>query len=329
MKSPNIELPLSIVIPTIGSQIFIDRAINSALLAAPSVTNEVLVSVNGRETSVTRRSQFRKHPKVRWQFSNEDVKPHWVSYDSAVNGVRTEWVLLLSDDDYLTPSLEQALKDFPWENSEALFATHILIQNSQSESVREGKKPPELLVGSEVLQAHFEDRFHHHLSLFIFPKKIHSEVGGYVPNLYPNGLFVDTVFHGWLCARAQLVLGASDAVLVRSESPNQSSGVFRIGREVNYLMQSVVNAFEQDELFSRGIVAKYGSSQKFYERLLVKRFGTELGKLRNPIYGRGFAHQLRLLFSFLFFWRVPRARKVRALASTIKTLKRISVLRQT
>lgn len=313
--------PLSIVIPTIGSHALLDRAIESALECAPSFTREVVVSVNGVETPVTKNSRFRASQQVRWQFSNQQVEEHWISYNTAVHAANGQWVLLLSDDDFLVSTLETELQSFPWDNRGALFATHILIRNSESGESREGKRPPSFLQEHDVLRAHFDNLFHHHLSLFVFSASLFSEVRGYVPNLYPNGLFVDAVFHGWLCSRAQLVLGASKPVLVRQEGPAQSSAVFRIGKEVNDLMMSVVEAFVLDETFAFGVTERFGSIQKFYETLLVQRFGTEWGKLGNPIYAKGPKERVKLLLSFLLQWKVPPKRKLRYLLIRFKVFR--------
>lgn len=309
------------MIPTLGAQVLLDRAIDSALNAAPSVIGQVLVSVNGKESQITATSAFRKDDRVRWQFSEIPSKPHWISYNNAVAAVPSGWVLLLSDDDYLLPALGDELKYFPWDNSRALFATHLLFENLVAGTSRESKPPPSRLNAEQVLEAHFDRKFLHNLSLFVFSKEAFLEVGGYVPNLYPSGLFVDTVLHGWLCATADLAIGASQPVLVRSQSAGQSSAVFRIGKEVNHLMQSVVVAFTLNRQFAERVRSRYGSVEKFYQTLLVERFGTEWGKLGNPVYGKGPFVRLKLVLSFLLWWEVPRREKFHRVLSATRLLK--------
>lgn len=320
------QKPLAIAIPSLGTRSSLDRAIQSALDAAPSFVKEVVVSVNGFETKITSSSKFRQDPRVTWRFSSTATVPHWKSYSRAVENCDSRWVILLSDDDILMPTLTECLSNFPWSNEKALFATHVKIKNAALGEL-EGKKPPEKLAGGDILRAHFDRQFHHHLSLFMFPKSLYREVGGYVPNEYPNGLFVDTVLHAWLCSRSEMLVGASVPVVTRFETDGQSSATFEIGRKVNRLMESVIDAHLRDEYFASRAMEYFGNRRRFFEHELLRRFGTEWTKLGNPAFGASKSLKIKLLYSFLTAWRINPRKKIRfflrwASARLLSTLRR-------
>lgn len=303
---------LSVVIPTAKYNEYFDRAVASAIQNCPDDT-EIIVNVNGESVHTHESSNFFSDSRVSWHCTGSKLPMH-ESWNKAVEASKGSWLFLLSDDDLINPGFFDD-PEAQIISSRSLYAVNHNVINVEDEVVGESQFPIEdTLRGGSVFHAFLAGRFRHNLSLFVFPRCLWEEIGGYEDCGYPNGYYVDTVFHGKLLVRAENVYCEHRKVFSRRESSFQASQIFYIGPKVNFYLKTVARRLWTDKKFRERLPKKrFPSLNSYRAQIAFERFMTEWRKSLNPNYDKGRKFRIALLLSFLFFWRVPLRKKRTAL----------------
>lgn len=290
------SLDLSVVIPTLGWSDYFDESLGSAIEHTSEET-EIVVSLNGCKLAEFGSSRFRSHDKVRWIESSERRVPLHESWNLAVSHASKYWVLLLSDDDYIT----EGFLDDPEAQlvqEEALYYPRPRIVDAEGVELRLGPAPrQDLLFGKHLKHAALDGRFLAHASSFVYPRNLWLDVGGYEAVGYPNGFFVDTVFNLKLLGRVRKVYVDHRPVFSRRLSAGHITGEILIGPKVRGYLRSVCDSLWSDQASRNILKLRFRSRNHYLKYIAGIRFITEWNKSVMLLQGDG--RQLRLK---LFFW---------------------------
>lgn len=303
------QFSLSIVIPTMSPSETLDRAIVSVKQFAPA-NSEVVVSVNGFSLAPFRSSRFFLDGSIRWECRKAPPAPLHESLNFAVTKAKNSFIFLLSDDDEMCAGFASGLVKHGLSPNQ-LYATSLAVGDPESgKPFRKSGYGLLEMAPREIAHAAYHWRFHHNLSLFIFSRHLFDSTGGFVDSGYPNGYFVDTIYHLKLLARAPSVRCSSAVDVRRNLSSSQGSASFFLGPEVNGLLKHVAAEIWAD-LPTRSMLSAWISSFEELRRFLVRRrFRTEWSKTGMAIYGGGIRLRTVLLVQFLIHWELPPQQKL-------------------
>ncbi|MEX0383156.1 glycosyltransferase family 2 protein [Spiribacter sp. 1M153] len=309
MKDFN-KMGLSIVIPSVSYRSYLDEAIESCLSVSEHDV-EIVVCVNNIGYNGFSKSNYFDSPLIKWHCLGQPVQPMWKSLNKAIERSSGRWIFLLSDDDVIRPNFlrSQALNE---KDDFFLYATRVDIIDEKGRFVRRSGSPtPSEIHEFDPIELFFKRKFHNHLSLFVFSRVMYDKVGGFRDTGYPNGYFVDTVFHGQVLANCSAVYAEQSSVFLRRESLGQGSAKFYLGSVVNKYMSEVVTAFWDDATFADQCALRYRTKDGYFQELLYQRFFTEWSKLGKSVYGQRKVMRFYLLFSYLVLWAAGPRNKVR------------------
>ncbi|QNI83329.1 nucleotide-diphospho-sugar transferase [Synechococcus sp. RS9907] len=302
---------LSIVIPTVRYMPSLDEAIRS-VFDNVTVDFTINVSVNNQSLDSFLSSRYIDHCDVNWLCTNAQTVPIWDSFNIAVESAGSEWIYILSDDDLILPGFLKGV-DLKKKDSGYLYATKIIVEDHMCR--RESCSPSqEQLNNNNPLDLFFAKQvFHNHISLFVFNIKMFHDVGGFQRRGYPNGYFVDTVFHSHLLANSTHVEVSDGPVFLRKQTSNQGSAKFYLNRIVNSYIHEVVEGFWSNDKCREYLRFVYGNQRIHRKHLFYQRFGTEISKLNNRVYNqsafKAFLDTSWLSFNAIFTWRTDFSSK--------------------
>jgi glycosyltransferase involved in cell wall biosynthesis len=294
---------LSIVIPTVNYNDNIDKSIRSCLEHRDSFLFEIIISVNNYSLNDYKESEFYEHKNLRWECSGSATIPMEESVNRALSYARCEWMFILSDDDCITKNFlnNVSLKKL---SPDSLYATRACIIDDHDLVLKEsGKYRHALYTKEDALELFLDRKLHNHLSLLVFNKKLFIQAGKFRNQGYPNGYFIDTVFHGKIIATCQNLLTGEKVDVMRRQSSNQESAKFFIDGNVNKYFDIIVNNFFMSEIFRNYAIKRYKTKDLFYKNMIQQRFYTEMSKLNNKVYNKSKLMKIKLIYYCLFWWK--------------------------
>jgi glycosyltransferase involved in cell wall biosynthesis len=226
---------LSILMPTISIDNRLIRAIDSVLILDVDDL-EVVVSLNGLSVD-ERLTVYEEDPRLRIVSTGNERLPICESFNFALKQATGDWFFILSADDYLGPNFLKEV-DLGRFNPLTLLTFPISKKNSDTDTEDEIKQTNTLLEGdysrSEALDLFFEQKIHHHLSLFVFSRDLYALTTGYQNIGFPNGYYGDTLFHAKLLENCDemRVINFGEAAFVRTISTKQESAKLYTDRNI-------------------------------------------------------------------------------------------------
>lgn len=232
------------------------------------------------------------------------------SWNFAIDFVSKDWIFLLSDDDVIGRGFLSDI-DFDKLTESSLYLTRSMIIDENNIIKGRCLSPPQnFYQKGEIVDLFFNHKIQDHLSLMVFNKNLYKKIKGFNFSGYPNGLFIDTIFHGKAFANCDNVFIANKSVFSRRESSTQQSSKFYSDSRINEFFEVITKAFLKDLEFRKIALYKFKSENKFKLYLIKYRFFVEWGKLHNPIYKKKINDKFNLYLNFLVFWDVPITFKV-------------------
>lgn len=177
---------LSVVIPTIGREAYLDISLSSLL--PQEAFDEIVVFDNSTQQQLQRGSQWGGHPSVRWERSGGGLPPI-ESWNSAVRACQTPWVTIFGDDDVAGPEFGAQLRKQMHEAGLIYAPFHLI-----DEVGRQHRDLPPIPESSD------HDTFRHRrmrgqlycvIPGFAFRREDFLEVGGFRRLGLPNDLYCD------------------------------------------------------------------------------------------------------------------------------------------
>lgn len=293
---------LSIVVPTVKYSSYFDETINSCLNLKLPYKFEIVVSVNNKDFSDFKNSIYFKNDKIIWKCLRKNTIPMADSINQAIEYSKGEWIFVLSDDDLI-------LEDFLAEidlltlSKQSLYATRINIIDDKGNVIRENKQYTKKVYSTqEAVELFMKNQIHNHISLLVFHTSLLKRIGKFKLMGYPNGYYIDTVFHGKALANCDYLYTADKIVFSRRESSTQGSAKFYFDKEVNDYFNVIVDTLFEDANFKIEALKRYGTKKAFYKRMIENRFYTEWSKLNKSIYNKSFKKELEFLYKHMIYW---------------------------
>ncbi len=290
----------SIIIPTVKYSIYLDEAIKSCLDA--DVEAYIVVCVNNKSFNGFENSIYFNSSYVKWECFGEATVPMQDSWNKAIDLIDANWIFILSDDDIIHKKFLGGI-DLNKLDYHSLYTTSVEIINKNGEFIRTSNElEKNIYLGNEIIQLFFNNKLHHHLSLFVFHKKLFDLCGGYEFTGYPNGYYLDTVLHGKMMANCNAMIVSELPVFSRREFADQASAKFYFDN-VNEYFYIIVEALFCDKKFKDLAVIKYKTKKLFYRKMIQDRFFTEWSKLNKNIFNNSYRRKIIFLYKYLFFWK--------------------------
>ncbi|MCJ8294569.1 MAG: glycosyltransferase family 2 protein [Oceanospirillaceae bacterium] len=303
------EVLFSVIIPTVKFNKYLDEAIQSCFDSGVQAT--IVVWVNNCSYSGFEQSDFYKSSNVQWMCIGKNTVPMFESWNAAIANTKSEWCFLLSDDDLLIKGFLEGV-DLERLNKRTLYASTINIINEDSEYLRGSiQLPKSNYESNEAIELYFKNRFHHHLSLFVFSREMFNICGGFVFTGYPNGYYLDTVFHGKLLAECDGMIVAHKPVFSRREFIQQASAGFYFSDVSEYFDIICLRLFE-NEKFKIQAVKRFGSITRYKKDLMQHRFYTEWYKLNNNVFNTSFKDKVSFFKNVFWGWELGGVFKIKS-----------------
>lgn len=293
---------LSIVIPTVEYSLYFEKTLQSCFNLKLAYEFEIVVSVNNRSYGEFSNSRYFNNAKITWNCIERETIPMADSINEAIKLSTGEWIFILSDDDIILPNFLQNI-DLLELSNKSLYATRINIINEDDDLIRENKSYDSKIYNQdEALELFFQNKIHNHISLLVFHKSLLIQIGGFKLMGYPNGYYIDTVFHGKALANCDFLYTSENIVFSRRESSTQGSSKFYFDKEVNNYFKIIVNDFFNNKNFREKALKKYKRKECFYRRMIQNRFYTEWTKLNKPIYNKSLTKKIIFFYKYLLYW---------------------------
>lgn len=293
---------LSIVIPTVKYTSNFDKTLLSCLNLDLNFEFEILVSVNNSSFKDFKSSKYFNDENIVWKCIEKETIPMPDSINKAIEFSSGEWIFILSDDDLI---LEGFLSEVNLLNlsEKSLYATRINIIDENDNFVRENLKySKEVYSRQEALDLYFKFKIHNHISLLVFHRNLIDKKNIFRLMGYPNGYYIDTVFHGKALANCDYLYTAEKVVFSRRESSTQGSSKFYFNKELNDYFNTIVDAYFEDEIFKEEVLTRYDSREAFYKKMMQNRFYTEWSKLNKPVYNKSIKKKFEFLYKHTMYW---------------------------
>ena len=291
---------ISIIIPTYKFNNYLDKAIQSCL-ELDYIEPNIFVNINS-DSKDFEQSLYWNNDKVKWRYKDIPTNKMYESWNDAIDNSYGEWIFLLSDDDILHNNFCKDI-DINKFSPDSIYITRINIIDENSNFMSENKcYLQKEFTKEEILNSFFQNKIHNHLSLMLFSRKLYEKIGKFSFAGYPNGYYLDTVFHGKAFANCDLVYAAEEIVFSRRESSFQESAKFYFDKEVNDYFNIIVDAYFEDENFKKEALKRYGSRKAFYKKMIQDRFYTEWSKLNKPVYNKSFKKKIEFLYKHMRYW---------------------------
>jgi len=294
---------LSIVIPTVQYTKYLDETIESCLDLNLSINIEVIVSVNNESIESYNQSKYFQNSNIIWKCLETIPVNMADSMNRAISFATADWLFVLSDDDLILDGFLDGI-DIDKLSTNSLYATRINIINNNNEVQRENPAYSKLRYSKEeALNLFFDKKFHNHISLFLFNKKLFYKIKKFQLMGYPNGYYMDTVFHGKILANCDYVYTSDKVVFSRRESSTQGSSKFYFEKEINDYFMKIVDSYFEDENFKIEALKRFKSKKNFYRYMIQNRFYTEWGKLHKSVYNKSIKKKFEFLYKFFMYWK--------------------------
>jgi hypothetical protein len=291
---------IAVVIPTARYNQFLDQAIFSCL-NLKYVTVGVFVNINSSSKEF-QTSAYWSSPSVKWRYKDTPTNNMHESFNDAIDHSTGDWILLLSDDDILHTNFLSGI-DVCNFSRKSIFLTRINIINDKNSKIRENRKyTSDKYSRDQAVELFFNNSIHNHLSLMMFSRSMYKNIGKFKNTGYPNGYYIDTVFHGIALANSDYVYTSPEIMLSRRESAFQQSSKFYYGKEVSQYFDKIIEAYFDDPIFKSEALQRYGTASNFKKQMLRSRFFTEWRKLNNQIYNNSFRVRLDFLMKYVLHW---------------------------
>lgn len=303
---------LTIVIPTVKYSIYLDLAIESVLKLSKEFN--ILVWVNNNDLKDFERSKYYNHNETRWECLESETINMIDSINNAISHVNRGWIFILSDDDLIK---EGFLKNIELNklNVFDLYATRINQIDEAGKVISENPEyEKELYSHDEAVDLYFQNKFHNHLSLFVFHKKMFEKVGGFVFCGYPNGYYLDTVFHGKVVANCTKLYCENEVVFSRRISMNQGSSKFYF-ENINNYFNIIIDNFYEDSAFRNEAEKRF--TKEGYRKLLMKRRFYSVWNKINNLYRAPLKLRVKFIYSYLRDWDLDKSFKVFSIMSLL------------
>jgi len=302
---------LSIVIPTVKYTNYLDEAINSCF-NIKDIDLKIFVNINS-EKNFFLKSKFWDDKRVTWNRTSKYFPLMLDSINSAVKNSEGEWLFILSDDDIIKKDFLQNV-DRNSFTQKTLYATRIDIIDSSNNVLRTNNKYKKYkYLPKEMLDIYFNNKLQNHLSLFVFHRALFEKVNGFVQTGYPNGYFIDTVFHGKIIANSNLIYASRKVVFSRRETESQESAKFYYDNNINKYFDLITNNLFEDVEFKSQALERFSTRNDYKSKLLEYRYFTELSKLTNIIFNKSFLKLFNFQITFLRCWNVTYIFKMKSL----------------
>ena len=177
---------LSVVIPTIGRETYLDIALSS--LIPQEAFREIVVFDNSPAQRLQHTSRWGDHARVRWELSGGGLPPT-ESWNGAVRACKTQWVTIFGDDDVAEPEFGAELCKLTGEPG-LIYAPFHLIDEA-------GRRHPDLPCIPESSDHHtfryrrMRGELYCVIPGFAFRRIDFMEVGGFRKSGLPNDLYCD------------------------------------------------------------------------------------------------------------------------------------------
>lgn len=308
---------LAIIIPTLKYTKYLDFAIESAL-NTEHVMATVYVNINTLDSKEFKKSKFIDDKRVKWSIVDKYLEKMADSVNDAINRTKEDWLFILSDDDIVCNNF---LKDVNLEEMKKndLYATRIGIVDENNKLLRKNSPYMKKTISQkEAMEMFFNEKWHNHLSLFVFNRYMFEQFGPYSCELgYPNGYYIDTVFHGKMLSAVNDIYLSEEIVFLRRESSCQGSAKFYINSRINDYFKLIVNNLFEVDSFKRYAIIKYKTKQNYYKNMIYKRYFTVYRKLGNAIYGDNKILRFKLIYYAIVKWNTGLANKIKILLSLV------------
>ena len=293
---------IAIVIPTARYSKYLDRSIASCL-SLEFVDVGIFININS-QSKAFKKSKYWRSPYVNWRYIDTPTKNMHDSFNDAVEHSTGNWIFLLSDDDILHTNFLKHI-DFKKFTKDSLFLTRINIIDENDLIIHENSEySSKIYDRDEAMSLFFSNYFHNHLSLMMFSREMFYKAGKFRFTGYPNGYYIDTVFHGIAIANSDKVYTSTDIMMSRRESSFQQSAKFIYGKEVNQYFNMIVDHYLSDSVLYKLAMSKYHTRQNYLESIIKTRFFTEWRKLHNPTYNTYVLTKIKFLWSYLWHWDI-------------------------
>lgn len=301
---------LTIIVPTLRYSLELDEAIESAI-AHLNKNIQIVISINSEKESFVN-SKFWKNSLVSWIRVDKYKDSIEKSLNFAVNQVKTPWVFILSDDDKLTRNFPSNLDFNKLMADEIIYLErNLLIENNILNVLPKYKKST--FKTKDFINYFFNHSISHSISSFIFSRKLFSKVGGFIHAGYPNGYYVDTIFHGKLIANASNIHCTNSISYLWRVSINQGSSKFYFQPTmVNSYFKTIARLCYKDKKLKKYIDEHFINIENFRIFFQQQRFFTDLSKLSSKAYNVSLSKKIIFIISFLR-WDVSLMFKVKGL----------------
>lgn len=301
---------ISIIIPTYKFTKYLDQAIESCL-NLKYVDPNIYVNINSQDNNF-KESIFWSNKKIKWRYIKKTTENQYESVNDAVLNSKGEWIYILSDDDLICSNFLKNI-DISNFNQFDIYASRLEIINESNTVVRTQKKYFNAKLNSnEAMNLFFKNKFYNHLSLFVFSRKSFNKIGGYTQGIYPNGYYLDTIFHAKLIANCNNVYFSDEINFKRRETQFQGSSKFYY-HNVNNYFNDLINKYYVDNKLKIKSISYFGSKENHLKNELQNRLKTELIKIFFPIYDISLSSKFSFFYQFLMFWRTGVFFKIKIL----------------
>ncbi len=271
------KFKISIIIPTIKYTRYLDNAIESCL-NAKFIDIKIFVNINSNSPDFEK-SPYWNSDRVHWRHVKNPVLAMHENWNDAIKHSTGKWLFILSDDDVIKENFLEEISGSSNISPKTLFMTRIDFINEDDEIIK--VQPPfrkRTYTQKEIMILFFKNFIPHHLSLLIFSRELFEKVGKFEFAGYPNGYYIDVIFHGKMFAHCDSVKISKQVIFSRRESSFQCSSKFYF-RHVNQYFRTISDAMCNDTLINKYILKEHGTKEKYYRSLIEYRVGVEWQKL--------------------------------------------------
>ena len=290
---------VSVVIPTVNYSPYLDIAIESCT-KLKHVRPNVYVNINNECCKAYRNSKFWGDDLVKWRKIKEVTLYQRESINDAIHNSEGKWLFILSDDDVIGENFLGGIDLDKFADDELYMTiTDIIDANGVTKDLSKLTEYSGQKYGkSEAMRLFFSGKLHNHLSMLVFSRSMFSVAGPMCFTGYPNGYYLDTIFHGKAFANCSSVTVANVTDFYRRESVFQGSSKFYFDRVDGYF-DIITKEFLNDPSFKNEALRMFGTELEFKRNLLRQRVVIEWSKLNNPIYDVDFRQKIRFLVAQL------------------------------
>lgn len=310
---------LTIIIPTINYTKYLDQAIESCF-KIKALPTKIHININCIIDNRFEKSIYWKHPKVFWRYTEKTFSAQRESINDAIKHAEGDWFFILSDDDYILDGFLENINLSSF-STKSLYATRINIIDESNNIIRTNYPYKYNTCDSkEAIYLFLKEYFHNHLSLFVFNKNLIDSEEPFVDTGYPNGYYIDNVFHAKLIARCDKIFFAQDVVFSRRELATQGSSKFYFTKSVNNYFKIIVNELKKEDEIKVTIINYFKTIENFEIELKKFRVTIEWSKLHNKQYKTSLFLKIKFIYFLLFLLKVPFQFKICFLTSKFSNL---------